>query len=79
MEYTHVPFIQEGSRLIEGLTHVRLYCCKQQLFEHIFTYLCITRKQNRDMPTTKRKIKFSKILQILCTAKIKKQIRHIYI
>ena len=32
-----------------------------------------TGKKNRDVPTTKCKIEFSKFLQILCTAKIKKK------
>ena len=38
-------FMQQGVRLIEGSTHVRLYCCRY-LFEHIFTYLCIIQETN---------------------------------
>ena len=36
-----VWFIQQGVRPIEGSTHVGLYCCRYNLFEDVFTYLCI--------------------------------------
>ena len=45
------------------------------IYLHIYVQY---RKQNRDMPTTKCKIKFSKVLQSLCTAKNKIQIWYIH-
>ena len=46
------------------------------IYSHIYVQY---RKQNRDMTTTKCNVEFSKVLQSLCTAKIKKQIWYIYI
>ena len=42
------------------------------IYEQILTYLCIIQEtKNRDIPPTKRKIEFSKVLQSLCLAKYK--------
>ena len=38
-------FIKQGVRPIECSTHVRLYCCRFELFELIFTYLCIIQEK----------------------------------
>ena len=70
MEYTDTSFMQQSVWSIEASTQVRLYCWRYYLniYPHIYVQYW---KWRCDMPTAKYKIKFSKALQNLCTAKSK--------
>ena len=78
MEYSDARFMQQSVGPIYGSAHAKLYCCRYYLniYSHIYVQ-CI--KQTRDMPTTKCKIEFFKVLQSLCSAKSKTNLIYLYI
>ena len=70
MEYTDARFMEQSVRPIYGSAHVKFYCCRYYLTMYSLIYVQY-RKQTLDMPTTKCKIEFSKVLQSLYSAKSK--------
>ena len=70
MEYTDARFMQQSVGPFYGSAHVKFYCCRYYLNMYSLIYVQY-RKQIRDMPTTKYKIEFSKVLQSLYLTKSK--------
>ena len=70
MEYTDARFMEQSVRPIYGSAHAKFYCCRYYLTMYSLIYVQY-RKQTLDMPTTKCKIEFSKVLQSLYSAKSK--------
>ena len=48
-------------------------------YMNIYSHIHVKWKQNRDMTTTKCNVEYFKVLQSLCTAKIKEQIWYIIV